>query len=377
MIGGGNGIHASVATWLMRRTPLSGARRVMPVSAALATDVGSVREDNEDKVAILRGRDLTGRPLVLVALSDGIGGMKAGAECAALTIGCFFAAVLDAAQSSIEPEAWLSTAAFRANLAVHSKFDGSGGATLAAVLIRPGISAHWLSVGDSRVYRSNETSLTQLSVDDTIAGQLGKPNGSGLGQTNLLQFIGMGRQLEPHISDADPLNKGAFLLTSDGVHYLDANWLGQVVGNSPDPGACVRRLVELAKWCGGPDNASAAYVTADIPVDAPVSAQAIGIEVWDSFGELQILIPRDRRALGVPKGAAGDELPGPLVENHGRDYSAAEVPKMKGPTAKSKRNRSARKPSRPGKTPGDLGAGEDADRTEVPQLHIDFPKKDS
>ena len=56
-------------------------------AAAVATEVGGVRADNQDRVAIARIRDRTGRTFVVAGLADGIGGMRDGAECAAMANG--------------------------------------------------------------------------------------------------------------------------------------------------------------------------------------------------------------------------------------------------------------------------------------------------
>ena len=45
----------------MRRTAPSGVRRVASLTAAVASELGGVREDNQDRVAIARGRDRLGR----------------------------------------------------------------------------------------------------------------------------------------------------------------------------------------------------------------------------------------------------------------------------------------------------------------------------
>ena len=285
----------------MRQTTKTGVRRVASLSAALASDVGLVRDENQDRVAIARGKDFSGYPFAIVALSDGIGGLKNGAECAAMTLGSFFGAFFEEVQQQNLPEIWLSNAAHKSNKSVHAKYDGDGGATLVAILIGKDEIIHWLSVGDSRVYYSDGIRFNQLSVDDTIAGQLGKQIDSDIGQSNLLQFIGMGNQLEPHISRLDNWSQGSVFLTSDGIHFLDSVWLGQIIGHSSDPGTCVRRLTDLAKWCGGLDNASVAMVSLDTQIMNCKHYHEIGYEIWDPYGELQIImdIMSDRKNVSV------------------------------------------------------------------------------
>jgi len=291
-------LQKHLTSWFLRRTTHSGVRRVDPLSGAVASDIGIIREENQDRVALSRGKDRLGRVFVVAALADGIGGMRDGAECAATTIGCFLGSIFEEAQSkNDDTHQWLLLAVRRTNLMVHNKFRGNGGSTLAAVILREGGLANWLSVGDSRIYSSKDTALLQLSVDDTIAGQLGKLGQSDIDQSKLLQFIGIGESLEPHIEPLDVTSTKAVLLTSDGVHFIAPapGWLGLVVRHASEPGLCVRRLTELSKWCGGPDNASAAMLNVESAANAGTVPAYSCLEVWDPFGEMQIISDIDQR----------------------------------------------------------------------------------
>lgn len=372
MIGYNSIYNNRLTAWFMRKTLSSGVRRVATLSAAIASDIGSVRKENQDRVAITQGRDFSGRSFILAALSDGIGGMKSGAECAATALGGFFSAFFEKSQSDGEPDQWLSSAAFKSNSAVNDKLNGSGGATLAAILIRENGSAHWLSVGDSRVYHSDGTKLTQISVDDTISGQLGKQSDANMGQSRLLQFIGMGKQLEPHVSRFDAGLQGSVLLTSDGIHFLDSVWLGQIVGHSPDHGVCTRRLTEIAKWCGGPDNASVAMISLDVAVDALVHQENYGYNIWDPFGELQIqiIVDSDRRMPTVPNVPESISSKPESLALEGQ-ANLSENPRVQ-PKGKQKR------PSRKQKgitTKHKEDVAKSKEAPEISQLIIEYPNK--
>lgn len=374
MILGSNQIQNRLTSWFLRRTASSGGRRVAALSAAVASEIGSVRGDNQDRVAIARGQDFAGRSFILVALCDGIGGMKNGAECAATALGGFFGSFFDEVQLDCEPEQWLSRAAFKSNSAVNAKLEGAGGSTLVAVLISSGGGVYWLSVGDSRVHHSLGTRLTQISVDDTIAGQLGKHVEAGIGQSNLLQFIGMGKQLEPHVSRLETGLQGSVLLTSDGVHFINPDWIGQIIGHSPDPGVCVRRLAELAKWCGGPDNASVAMIALDVAVDIPFSEPLY--EIWDPFGELQIIIGAEQR---LPTGNVGRSVSSPLspIPKVSVDLACHPETQTKERQDKTKRSRGSRKPKVAAPKPEVVADKDGGSAMEVPQLLMKFPNKAS
>lgn len=369
-------IQTQLANWLLRRTPTGGVRRVAPLAAAIASEIGNIRTDNQDRAVIARGRDRQGRDYAVLAVADGIGGMRDGAACAALTIAAFVATLDQLAQrEEVEGERWIRKAAFAADEAVFAQSRGDGGATLVALIIRPGYSAHWLSVGDSRVYSTRGNSLEQCSVDDTIAGQLGKNLEGVAEQSKLLQFMGMGSELEPHIAELGYGTADSVLLTTDGVHYLSSasNWFGQIVNNAPDPGACVKRLVELAKWCGGPDNATVAMISLSSNWEAEDRPTYPCLEVWDAFGELQIIQSSpgaraelvhkryDVSGLSLPEALA---IPSQLEPNEESKFR--EVPRHLASKAPRKSKSSSRKKNK---------ASLETHEEEAPQLSMKFPTK--
>ncbi|MDP2825420.1 MAG: serine/threonine-protein phosphatase [Sulfuritalea sp.] len=365
--------------------PTTGVRRVASLSAAIASDLGNVRLENQDRAAISHGWDRHGREYALVAVADGIGGMQNGGTCAAMTVSVFIAAVDQCAQdtgnSSDHSEDWLRESVHAANQAVFTKFRAIGGSTLVALLLRPGSPPYWLSVGDSRVYCIEEKALTQISIDDTIAGQLGKGPAEAFEQSRLLQFVGMGADLEPHIDKLDPGTAGAVLLTTDGVHYLAASpgWLDHIVHHAPDPGVCVKRLVDLAKWCGGPDNATVAMITLPLAMQSEPQPSYPCLEVWDAYGELQIVSPvlakEHSNLLGGSVTTSRTRVPNtpsaPLLEPAIDEHSGPHVPEQ----SKSRRGKAPRKPKKSAdkqsKNPDRLT------EAELPQLHMEFPTKSS
>jgi serine/threonine protein phosphatase PrpC len=284
-----------------------------------------------------------------------------------MALGHLIGGIAAAVQSSDGHQERLIQSVKSANLAVHAKFRGNGGSTLAAILASSTGQAYWLSVGDSRVYLAQGSKLTQLSVDDTIAGQLGKPGGADPDQSKLLQFIGIGEPLEPHIGQFDFAAGGSLLLTSDGVHCLapTPNWLGLIVMHASDPGASVQRLVELSKWCGRPDNASAAMITWKTGAWEGPTFPYSCVEVWDPFGELQVIAEVARPVAAAP--SPESTAPARRYEGEGKAAGAQAE------SGKQRRTRGSRKGKRAEpKAPAEAGDRRDA---EVPQLVIEFPNK--
>lgn len=376
---GRSNLQTQLTAWLMRRTPSSGVRRVAPIAAALATDLGEIRRENEDRVAIARGRDRLGRPFAIAALADGIGGMRQGAECAALALGSLFAAIASEATGSVDSRQWLLHGIHQANSDVHAWMHGEGGATISAALISGNGTIHWASVGDSRVYVADGSSLKQVSIDDTIAGQLGRVGEAGFDQSKLIQFIGIGKPLEASVSDLSPRDGVAIFLMTDGVHFLDSTpWFGQLIKHALEPGVCVRRLVELSRWCGGSDNATAAMLSLGDAINEGMPDVDGCLEVWDPFGELQVIVdPLRQSTLPAHPPAPVAAMTGPAPSRDAQppeaETSAAAVaPQEPRAAGGTKKGRSARK----GKsTEKDQQAEESQEKASVPQLLIEFPNK--
>ncbi|MDX9678238.1 PP2C family protein-serine/threonine phosphatase [Pseudomonas zeae] len=366
-------IQKQITAWLSRRTARSGVRRVGPLSAAIASEIGAVRTENQDRAILVQGWDGDGRRFAVAAVADGIGGMRDGGACAALALGAFVAAIHDIARSGpLDSEEWLSRAIFAANEAVHYQFRGTGGSTLVAALIRSRMPSFWGSAGDSRVYQTYNGKLLQLSVDDTIAGQLGKKDDESGEQSKLLQYVGMGSDLEPHIKKVLSDGDDQLILTTDGIHYLskNSNWFDRVILNSPDPGSCAKRLIDIAMWCGGPDNASITIIPTAHDFGDDIEPLYDCLEIWDSHGDLQ-LIGKNEQDIVTPSISPIPEVATPTPTNKKRNTpnkARASRQVIREEDNKQQTNIEEKKAS-PKRTP------RKKQKNEVPQLLMEFPNK--
>lgn len=416
-------LYTTLERWFSRKTSNSGIRRVADLQVAVTSDIGLVREENQDRVAAMRFQDADGSTLVVVALGDGMGGMRDGAACAAMTLAKFFS---DFAMSrGSDYGGRLLHAVRAANDTVHMRYRGGGGATLSAVLVGEFGKVFAVNVGDSRIYRVGRRLLRQITIDDTLAGQLSH-RGEGLHRSNeLLQFVGIGPEIEPHVFETEgAFGESGLLLTSDGVHFLPRESMEAVLSHAPEPALGMKRLVDLAKWCGGHDNASAALITALPPSSSGErSEDSVSVDVWDPFGELQCLIlgaerqkahdspapradvapsatavlkknksPRKKLEKGVehsPREVKDRSRDKPKVA--ARSESTIEVQSEPENVTKSEPTHSARTEAKDeaGKAADDgtemeskneskleeKGGGKDANKPDAPQLIIDFPNK--
>lgn len=271
-------MQSMLAEWLLRETASNGTQTSAETRVALGTELGIVRTENQDKAAVAEF-EYSGEPVILAVLSDGMGGLEDGGVCAALAISTFIHSCTNQVCKTLSD--LILHAAHVANEAVFRLYQGNGGATLSAVICSSD-KIYGLNVGDSRIYQSNAGVLKQLSTDDTLAGQFARQHESEPSEAGLLQFIGSGDSLSPHLIEIDDFDQG-LLITSDGVHYLPRQTLSNIIKLAPTPTAAVRRLLAVSNWCGGHDNASAIFIPRNFRLS---NSKMRGLaRVWDGFGE--------------------------------------------------------------------------------------------
>lgn len=274
--------------WLNRYVPDRGVNFIPVLQTIISTDKGLKRNENQDRIAVMavQGGDNYDDFLVL-AVADGMGGMRDGAECASLAIGALFEALL------LRPEVLttegVEAAVELANERVFEFSSGRGGATLSALIYNHNQDIIIANVGDSRIYAFEKgDEPRRLTIDDSMAEIVG-----GHGR-ELLQFIGMGDALQPHVHIM-PTNE-SFFVTTDGIHFIDEQMLKDIVGNSPNNRAVAERLTALARWCGSPDNASIAVFDPDGLNLTAVTYRERSIpyvDIWDPFSSMRIVLSKD------------------------------------------------------------------------------------
>ena len=220
----------------------------LKISAAVATNIGKVRTNNEDNY-FFGGRYLRGEenvhsgsdsflgevPAFFCAVFDGMGGEECGEVSAELAASSFSDIFRDLSEASGEQtESRLKEFYNIANEKVHrlsNEINAATGCT-AAILAIAGSNAVISNMGDSKVYHISpgQNSIEQLSEDHTLSALMVK---SGVmtkeeaeksrGNHSLLRYIGAESEeydLEPYISESMKLagtDDNIFLLCSDGL----------------------------------------------------------------------------------------------------------------------------------------------------------------
>jgi protein phosphatase len=226
------------------------------VRTAAATDIGHVRERNED-------RYLLAGPVVAVA--DGMGGHLGGEVAASLATHVL-------ARLSERGEGSLADRVREANRVVFERsiqdraVTGMGTTLTAAELV--GGRARLAHVGDSRAYLFRDGELTRLTEDHTLvqqmvlAGELTPAQAEIHPHRNILtRVVGVEPGVEVDELEIELRPGDRLLLCTDGLtNMLPDARIAQVLGEEDEPRAAAERLVAEANQAGGIDNITVVLV---------------------------------------------------------------------------------------------------------------------
>ena len=226
----------------------------MKVRVGARTDVGRVRERNEDAY-------LVQEPLYAVA--DGMGGHRGGDVASSMTVEALESVELP----SDDPLASLVEEIKKANVEVLRRGESDKelrgmGTTLTAFLTDDD-RAYVAHVGDSRAYLLRDGSLQRLTRDHTLVermveeGRLLPDQARHHPQRSILtRALGVDDDVQVDDLTLDPLQAGdRILLCSDGLSAMvDEDVIERILLEEADPQAASDQLVEAAIEAGGEDN---------------------------------------------------------------------------------------------------------------------------
>ncbi|MEM7010916.1 MAG: protein phosphatase 2C domain-containing protein [Verrucomicrobiota bacterium] len=198
--------------------------------AAFASDDGWARELQ------LKGKSNLGEQGVVLAVSDGMGGVRGGdfaSQVAVSELRRFLPGRMGDFGKSADPLAELESAVGDLHdhvnrLAATHSFKGMGATLVCGLFV--GSTMHFAHVGDSRIYRFHDGELTQLTMDHTRVGRMfrdGKINEREArnhpNRNVLLQVIGADcLNVKPQLGTCHLEPGDWFLFCSDGV--IDGLW---------------------------------------------------------------------------------------------------------------------------------------------------------
>ncbi len=278
----------------------------MKLVVGAATDVGRVREGNEDGYLV---DDAIG----LVAVADGMGG-HVGGEIASAT-------ALEALRAAVRTGRPLRDAVHDANDAVIAKslsdtsLTGMG-TTLTAGTLTAGNTMILAHVGDSRGYLLRDGVLRRITTDHSHVqelvddGQLTDDEAAVHPMRNIVtRSVGLNTDVEVDVYPLELEVDDRVVLCSDGLtDMIHEDAIAAELRREPDPVVAAQKLVDSANAAGGVDNITVVVVavTAD-ERDGLTTMSAEGMAVVDESavgdtGPLTGAVVAEARVVDEPDG---------------------------------------------------------------------------
>jgi PPM family protein phosphatase len=253
---------------------------VVRVRFAGLTDVGRIREHNEDNFLIadlteqkrILGDSTTARDVgargLLLTVCDGMGGAAAGEVASQMAVDVIHGIVQDGVAPTNRDlfaqrlVASIQEAGARIFLAAKSNRERRGMGTTSTVAGVYGDTLFVGQVGDSRAYLLRDGHLRQVTRDQSLvsklieAGQLTEAEAETYEHAHIiLQALGTADTVSVDLSYAELRKGDALMLCSDGLSGLATfEQIHETMADVDDPAACAQRLIDLANEAGGHDN---------------------------------------------------------------------------------------------------------------------------
>jgi protein phosphatase len=230
----------------------SGKESFMQLRSASRTDIGRVRENNEDAVA-------PGDHLAAVA--DGMGGLPGGEVASATALALVQAAFTGRSLDELEAAVRAANRAIWDQAGATSELEGMGTTICAAGLTGDG-SLAVVHVGDSRAYVLRDDSLTLLTHDHSVTaelvrrGELSEQEASDHPHRGVLtRALGIGPDVELDSAAHAAAEGDRLLVCSDGLfNEVSDDEIASLLAANENVQATADALVGLALARGGRDN---------------------------------------------------------------------------------------------------------------------------
>jgi PPM family protein phosphatase len=242
-----------------RYSTTSSGQSVPKVRYAFASDVGLVREENQDRYSVIEARHFR-----LFSVADGMGGARGGSLAASLAIEELSSSLSAIRTFTAES---LTAAIQNANRVIHERASRDPrlhgmGTTLVALLFAHG-QTFILNIGDSRAYLFRAGKIHRLTRDHNVTEDPEMAKKSAYGGLNtesmghvLTRSLGPSPVVEPECYILKSLLEigDTFILCSDGLYnHLNEKEMEAVLSARTEQDA-VDDLIEIAKVRGGRDN---------------------------------------------------------------------------------------------------------------------------
>lgn len=247
----------------------------MEIIAAYYTDVGNIKQINQDSLS-LKVVDSPKGKILFAVVCDGMGGLQHGEVASREVVAAFnnwfgnqFAKMVaeDSFSKELLNEQWMTLiTVMNERIAEYAAERGFMMGTTASALLVFGGQYFVCHVGDSRVYRIDED-VELLTMDHTLVEQevaLGritrKEAMEDPGRNILLQCVGASNFVEPQLETGEIFMDTTFILSSDGfVHVvaeeeLKAWFAPEQIADKEQLGKTCRKAVKCIMNRGERDN---------------------------------------------------------------------------------------------------------------------------
>lgn len=234
----------------------------MKLIAHGATDIGSVRSENEDSF-------ICSEKLRVFAVADGIGGLPGGAQASRAALDYLEDWFMQHGHAE-QPDyaAALRTANERVFLLGRELSPRYGIGTTLTLAHVAGTKLHVLHVGDSFLFRLRAGTLDALTTEHNLENEMraraarGQPTAPLLeNRAALTRCVGQPPPLRGDISEHEVEVGDRYLVCTDGVtRCITPHELTRILARPEPPAEIARELLQLARERGGLDNATAVVV---------------------------------------------------------------------------------------------------------------------
>ena len=233
------------------------------------TDVGKVRDHNEDSVIILKNH----KGEYLMAVADGMGGHRAGEVASSIAISYLSKQFTNTFYDLPKDDAivWINDVVKDINKEIF-KYEAENkecvgmGTTLVLAIVTNNYVLFG-NVGDSSGFVIKEHKLHKVTVDHSLvnllveAGEITEEEARDHPRKNvLMKALGASDEISPDVFDCD-LDISAVLLASDGLtNLVDNSKIEDIINNDMEIEEKIVSLIQKANTEGGTDNISVAYL---------------------------------------------------------------------------------------------------------------------
>lgn len=237
----------------------------MRVRAGVATDIGRVRERNEDAYLV---------EAPLFAVADGMGGHLGGEVASRLAVETLERRFRQRTGDLRDQVLEANRMVFERSISDRSV--AGMGTTLTALLIGDGGRVRLIHIGDSRAYLLRSGELRLLTEDHTLVrrmvqeGQITHQEAAVHPQRNILtRVLGVEPIVEPDEGELGLLAGDRLLLCTDGLTgMVGEDTIGQILSSGLGPPETAEELVRRANAAGGVDNTTVIVLDAEEGDDA-------------------------------------------------------------------------------------------------------------